>query len=61
MSLIKIDKDKLESKRIEGVENARRNAYTAESDPLFFKYQRGEIEKEVWVNKVDEIKSRYPK
>lgn len=39
----------------------RANAYRNEADPIFFKYQRGEIEREVWLNKVQEIKSRYPK
>lgn len=39
---------------------ARMDAYKLEADPLFFKYQRGEIEKEEWVMKVEEIKARYP-
>lgn len=39
----------------------RADAYREESDPLFFKYQRGEIEKQVWLDKVAEIKARYPK
>jgi hypothetical protein len=30
-------------------EQLRANAYREESDPLFFKYQRGEIEKQVWL------------
>ena len=40
-------------------EQLRLEAYRNESDPLFFKYQRGEVEKKVWVDKVAEIKSRY--
>lgn len=36
----------------------RQQDYINESDPLFFKYQRGEIEKSVWEAKVAEIKSR---
>lgn len=36
-------------------------AYRNESDPLFFKAQRGEIEQQVWLDKVAEIKARYPK
>lgn len=39
----------------------RKAAYANESDGLFFDYQRGEIEKSVWENKVKEIKTRYPK
>lgn len=36
-------------------------AYAAESDPLFFKAQRGEATMEEWKAKVAEIKARYPK
>lgn len=40
-------------------EQLRSEAYQNESDPLFFKYQRGEVEKQVWLDKVTEIKARY--
>lgn len=40
-------------------EGFRREAYREESDPLFFKWQRGEIEKQVWLDKVNEIKQRW--
>ena len=40
-------------------EQLRAEAYRNESDPLFFKYQRGEVEKQVWLDKVTEIKARY--
>lgn len=39
----------------------RHNAYVAESDPLFFKTQRGEGTMAEWEAKVAEIKARYPK
>jgi hypothetical protein len=39
----------------------RADAYRNESDPLFFKAQRGEIEQQVWLDKVAEIKNRYNK
>jgi len=39
----------------------RHNAYVAESDPLFFKAQRGEGTMADWEAKVTEIKARYPK
>ena len=39
----------------------RRAAYITESDPLFFKAQRGEATMEEWQAKVAEIKARYPK
>lgn len=38
-----------------------RAAYQAESDPLFFKYQRGEATEQDWLDKVAEIKARFPK
>ena len=37
---------------------ARAEAYRTESDPLFFKAQRGEATMEEWLAKVDEIKAR---
>ena len=39
----------------------RHAAYIAEADPLFFKAQRGEVEQQMWLDKVAEIKARYPK
>lgn len=45
---------------IEKLQRLRRKAYQLESDPLFFEYQRGDIEKSVWIDKVQEIKDRYP-
>ena len=41
-------------------EGIRLQSYRDESDPLFFKYQRGEIDKQVWLDKVEEIKNRWP-
>jgi hypothetical protein len=38
----------------------RANDYRNESDPLFFKWQRGEATEQEWLNKVAEIKARYP-
>jgi hypothetical protein len=39
----------------------RKQAYSNESDGLFFDFQRGEIDKQIWIDKVKEIKSKYPK
>jgi hypothetical protein len=39
----------------------RAEAYRNESDPLFFKWQRGEATEQEWLDKVAEIKVRYPK
>ena len=43
----------------EGYEKVREYMYRIESDPLFFKVQRGELDKQVWLDKVEEIKSTY--
>ena len=59
------DLEKLwESSRIHNhnktMEDLRKKDYVNEADPMFFSYQRGEIEKQDWLNKVQEIKDRYP-
>ena len=38
----------------------RAAAYRDESDPLFFKEQRGEVSVGTWLAKVQEIKARWP-
>ncbi len=38
----------------------RAEAYRTESDPLFFKAQRGEATQQQWLDKIAEIKVRYP-
>ena len=38
----------------------RAAAYRAEADPLYFMAQRGEATMEAWLNKIAEIKARYP-
>jgi outer membrane lipoprotein-sorting protein len=35
-------------------------AYTVESDPIFFKYQRGEATNQEWLDKIAEIDARFP-
>lgn len=37
----------------------RKQAYREESDPLFFKWQRGEVTQQEWLDKVNEIKQRW--
>jgi len=42
---------------------AQRNrsaAYAAESDPLFFKAQAGEVDQAEWLAKREEIRARFP-
>jgi hypothetical protein len=45
----------------EQIEANRKAAYTAESDPLFFKWQAGEATQAEWQAKRSEIKARFPK
>lgn len=43
------------------IDTQRLAAYQKEADPLFFRYQRGEVTEDVWLAKVEEIKQQYPK
>ena len=38
----------------------RRSAFQLEADPLFFGWQRGEGIEQTWLDKVAEIRARYP-
>ena len=49
-----------QAEHTEQVRQQRANAYREESDPLFFKAQRGEVTQQEWLDKVAEIKTRYP-
>ena len=42
------------------VENARRAAYVADCDPLFFGYQRGENTEQDWLDAVQAVKDAHP-
>lgn len=42
------------------VENARRAAYAAQSDPLFFEWQRGDGTEQAWLNAVAAVKAAHP-
>jgi hypothetical protein len=61
MSLVKIDPAKLAEMKAADASRERQAAYAAESDPLFFKAQRGEVTMQEWQDKVEEIKQRFPK
>lgn len=57
-----IESQKPSIKTLNEIADAQRlAAYAAEADPLFFKYQRKEVTKKVWTDKIAEIKSRFPK
>lgn len=42
------------------VDELRQAAYTAEADPVFFKWQRGEATQQDWLDVIADIKARYP-
>lgn len=44
----------------EQIDAQRQQAYQAEADPLFFKWQRGQATEQEWLDKIAEIKQRYP-
>jgi hypothetical protein len=52
--------DKPSDEVLELTKQLRAEAYRNESDPLFFKSQRGEATEQEWLDKVNEIKLRYP-
>ena len=43
------------------INELRQTAYAKEADPLGMQVMRGDIEKSVWLKKIEEIKRRYPK
>jgi hypothetical protein len=45
---------------LETAQGNRHAAYTAEADPLFFKWQAGEGTEADWLAKRQEIRDRYP-
>jgi hypothetical protein len=58
-----VDKAAVVVAQEQALATAKRNrsvAYTAESDPLFFKAQAGEVDQAEWLAKREEIRSRFP-
>ena len=52
--------EEIANQLFEQAQSLRRAAYIIESDPLFFGWQRAENSKEAWMDKVAEIRDRYP-
>jgi hypothetical protein len=46
--------------QLQQAEFNRANAYRNESDPIFFKWQRGSATEKEWLDAVAAIKARYP-
>jgi len=57
---IGVNQEKLKEIKIKEAQQNRADAYAKEADPLAFKMLRGEITKEEWEAKVEEIKKRFP-
>lgn len=47
-------------KAIEKIKEQRRLAYSKESDPIFFKWQRGEATEAEYLDSVEQVKLKYP-
>lgn len=60
VALTQAELDNNTAAAIEAIKTRRAEAYREESDPLFFKSQRGEVSHQQWLDKVAEIKARYP-
>jgi hypothetical protein len=54
--MITVNQDKLKEFKNSVAKQNRSNAYTKESDPLFFKYQRGEITEQEWLDNMQREK-----
>jgi hypothetical protein len=44
----------------DAIREQRHQAFIAEADPLFFAWQRGEGTEQAWLDKVAEIRARFP-
>lgn len=58
--MITINEEKRKQFKNNEARKMREYSYQTESDALFMKWQRGEIDKQVWLDKVQEIRNRYP-
>jgi hypothetical protein len=56
----KVTEDIVQKQAIAIVKRHRASAYCTETDPLFFKAQRGECSLDDWQAKVAEVRSRFP-
>jgi translation elongation factor EF-1beta len=58
--MINVNQEKLKEVKIKEAQQNRASAYKEEADPLAFKMLRGEITKEEWEAKIEEIRNRFP-
>ena len=50
-----------QERKVQEAIESRRQAYRAESDAIYFMWQRGEATEQEWLDAVQAIKARYPK
>ena len=56
------DEDKLSKEEYNAyIDELRQAAYSREADPLGMQVMRGDVEKNIWLERIEEIKKRYPK
>jgi len=48
------------NRQVRAVEKARRADYEAQSDPLFFEWQRGDGTEQAWLDAVAAVKAAHP-
>lgn len=58
--MINVDQEAYIAHKNAIAKQSREQAYRVESDPIYFLWQRGEATEQEWLNKITEIKERYP-
>lgn len=58
--MININQEKIKEIEMKKAQQQRAAAYASEADPLAFKMLRGEVTKEEWEAKIEEIRVRFP-
>lgn len=53
--------EELPERKNKEITDNRKQAYVQESDPLLFLFMRDEVTKQEWLNKIQEIKERFPR
>jgi len=49
-----------QARQLKSIQDARAVAYAQTADPLFFKFQRGEVTEQEWLDAVQAVKDAHP-
>lgn len=60
MSIIQVDETKRKDIHNQKAQANRAAEYKTISDPLFMKWQRNEIDKQEWLDAVEQIREKFP-